>query len=73
MMKNYIAEGDNGKTLVKKVAATFGFDVLDKKGGKVIASFAIDLKNGNGAVAFEKPKKADTTFTMVGTDLEALI
>merc|ERR1712080_168083 len=73
MMKNYLAEGDNGKTLVKKVGAIFGFNVLDKKGGKVIASFTINLKEGNGSVAFEAPKKSDTVFTMVGTDLEALI
>jgi len=63
MMKNYLAEG-HGPALVKKVGAVFGFSVLEKKGGKVIASYGIDLKNGDGAIYYELPKKTDCTFTM---------
>lgn len=72
-MKNYLVEGDNGKTLVKKVGATFGFNVLDKKGGKTIATYSIDLKTGAGNVEFTEAKKPDCTFTMASADLEALI
>jgi 3-hydroxyacyl-CoA dehydrogenase/3a,7a,12a-trihydroxy-5b-cholest-24-enoyl-CoA hydratase len=50
LMKNYLGAGE-GKELIKKVAGIFQIDVLDKKGGKVVKQWTIDLKNGQGAIA----------------------
>jgi hypothetical protein len=69
MMKTYLSEG-LGKPLVPKVAAIFGFDITKTKGGKVEASYEIDLKNGQGNVKKGKPEKADATFTMTDEDFE---
>jgi len=49
MMKVFLERGE-GKPLVPKVKAIFGFNVLAKKGGPIIKSFTIDLKNGDGSV-----------------------
>lgn len=35
-----------GKDIVAKTAAVFGFVILDKKGGKVVKQYTIDMKNG---------------------------
>ena len=48
-MGGYLASGE-GKDLVAKVGATFGWEITKTKGGKVEAIFDIDLKNGNGYV-----------------------
>jgi hypothetical protein len=45
MMATYLNQGE-GKPLIEKVAAIFGFEITKTKGGKVLASYAIDLKNG---------------------------
>lgn len=64
MMKAYLDKGE-GKALIPKVNAIFGFNILAKKGGKPERSFTIDLKNGQGDVKAEEAKNADATFTMV--------
>ncbi len=60
--------GDEGKELVKKVGAVFQFDLLEKKGGKSIKSFVIDLKNGNGGLKDGTVDKYDALFTMTDGD-----
>jgi 3-hydroxyacyl-CoA dehydrogenase/3a,7a,12a-trihydroxy-5b-cholest-24-enoyl-CoA hydratase len=45
MMKTYLDRGE-GKKLIPKVSAVFGFDICQKKGGPVVRSYTIDLKNG---------------------------
>jgi len=68
MMEQYLADG-HGKDLIPKVSAVFGFDILKKKGEKkAAAQFTINLKEGNGHVKVEAPKKADATFTMTDDD-----
>jgi len=42
--------GGHGKDIIKKVNGTYGFNVLKKKGGKPIAVWDINLKNGDGYV-----------------------
>ena len=69
MMHTYLAEG-HGKALVPKVGAVFGFEVLKQKGGKPVAIFEIDLKNGQGNVRKGKPESPDATFTMTDADFE---
>ena len=71
MMHTFLARGE-GKALVPKVGAIFGFDISKTKGGKVVASYEIDLKNGQGNVKKSKPAKADATFTMTDDDFEAV-
>ena len=66
-MAEYLARGE-GKALIPKVSAVFGFEITKKKGGKVEATFEIDLKNGQGAVKKQKPASADATFTMTDDD-----
>ena len=50
MVRNFLATGD-GKHLIQKVAGIFQLDILDKKGGKVVKQWSIDLKNGQGSVS----------------------
>lgn len=45
MMSAYLAAG-HGKELIPKVSAVFGFEITKTKGGKVLGTFEIDLKNG---------------------------
>jgi len=54
MMKVYLARGE-GKGLIKKVNAVFGFNITKKKGGPAISTYEIDLKNGQGDVHQRKP------------------
>ena len=49
MMSSYLQKGE-GKALISKVASVFGFEITKTKGGKVEATYEIDLKNGDGAV-----------------------
>lgn len=63
LMSAFLA-GGHGADIIKKVNGTFGFNVLLKKGGKPVAVWDIDLKNGNGHVKLGKPANADATFTM---------
>lgn len=41
----YLGQGE-GKELVKKVASVYNFEILKQKGGPVIRTYIIDLKNG---------------------------
>ena len=71
MMKTYLDQGE-GKALIPKIAAIFGFEITKTKGGKVESSYEIDLKNGQGSVKKGKADKADATFTMTDDDFEAV-
>ena len=44
-MKVYLGRGE-GKGLIKKVNAVFGFEITPKKGAKPTLIYEIDLKNG---------------------------
>ncbi len=52
--------------LVKEVGAVFAFKVDGQ-------DFTVDLKNGKGSVAPGAPKQADTTLTVTGDALKALV
>ena len=69
MMATYMARGD-GKDLIEKVGASYGFEIQRVKGGKVEVVYEIDLKNGQGAVKKGKPENPDATFTMTDEDFE---
>ena len=69
MMSAYL-DGGNGKGLIEKVNAIFGFAITKKKGAKPSLIYEIDLKNGQGACKQGKPAKADATFTMTDDDFE---
>ena len=69
MMSTYLSQG-NGKALIPKVDAVFGFEITKKKGEKASAVFTIDLKNGEGMTKRGAPEKADATFTMTDDDFE---
>lgn len=43
-----------------------------KKGGPVVSSYLIDLKNGQGCVEFKPFASADAKFTMTEDDFEAV-
>ena len=61
MMATFLEQGE-GKALVPKVNAVFGFEIVKSKGGKVEGTYEIDLKNGNGSCKKGKPASADATF-----------
>lgn len=67
LMKNFLASGE-GKDLIKKVGGIFQIDLLDKKGGKVVKSYSIDLKNGNGSVSEGPNEKNNALFTVSDED-----
>lgn len=67
MISNYFASGD-GKEAVQKVQGIFQIDILDKKGGKVVKQFYIDLKNGNGKCAEGTYQKYSALFTIPDAD-----
>jgi 3-hydroxyacyl-CoA dehydrogenase/3a,7a,12a-trihydroxy-5b-cholest-24-enoyl-CoA hydratase len=69
MMYTYLSQG-LGKEVVGKVQAIYAFEITKTKGGKVEATFEIDLKNGQGTVKKGKPATADATFTMTEADFE---
>jgi putative sterol carrier protein len=71
MMKTYLDQG-LGKPLVPKVASVFGFEISKTKGGKIEATYEIDLKNGQGDVKKGKVAAADATFTMTDEDFEGV-
>ena len=59
--------------IIKKVGATFSYEITLKKGQKPAAVFDVDLKNGSGHVKKGVPaKKPDATFTMTDDDFEAV-
>ena len=67
LIKAYLG-GEEGKKLVEKVAAVFQFDILEKKGGKPVKTFTIDLLNGSGALKEGPAEKYDVLFTMTDED-----
>lgn len=67
MIKNYLAAGE-GKDLVKKINGVFRIDVLDKKGGKLMKTWTIDLKNGNGLCKEGGDDKYNALFSVGDTD-----
>ena len=67
LMKNYLSTGE-GKDLIKKVGGIFQIDVLDKKGGKVVKQWYIDLKNGQGSVAEGANDKFNALFSVSDED-----
>jgi 3-hydroxyacyl-CoA dehydrogenase/3a,7a,12a-trihydroxy-5b-cholest-24-enoyl-CoA hydratase len=67
MIKNFLATGE-GKDLIKKINGIYQMDILDKKGGKVVRVWTIDLKNGNGSCKEGAPEKNDSLFTMTDDD-----
>jgi 3-hydroxyacyl-CoA dehydrogenase/3a,7a,12a-trihydroxy-5b-cholest-24-enoyl-CoA hydratase len=69
LIKSYLG-GDEGKALVEKVAAVFQFDIIEKKGGPVIKSWKIDLKNDKGSCKEGPAEKYDALFTMTDGDFE---
>ena len=69
LMKTFLARGE-GKHLIPKVKAVFGFEILEKKGGKPTLIYEIDLKNGQGDVHQRTPKNPDATFTMLDGDFD---
>lgn len=71
MMANFLDRGE-GKALIPKVGAVFEFEIVRTKGGKPEVTYAIDLKNGQGAVTKGKASKADAIFTMTDDDFEAV-
>jgi putative sterol carrier protein len=67
MIKNYFAAGD-GKDAVKKINGVFQIDLLEGKGGKVVKTWTIDLKSGNGSCKEGPAEKYDALFTMTDED-----
>jgi 3-hydroxyacyl-CoA dehydrogenase/3a,7a,12a-trihydroxy-5b-cholest-24-enoyl-CoA hydratase len=45
MMRVFLERGE-GKPLIPKVGAIFGFEISKTKGGKIEIIYEIDLKNG---------------------------
>ena len=71
MMAAHLEQG-KGENIIKKVQATFCWEITPKKGAKPAKVYELDLKNGNGKVTEGRPKKADATFTMTDDDFEAV-
>ena len=69
LMNAYLATGE-GKPIIDKLQAVFGFEITPKKGEPPVRVWTIDLKNGHGSVKLEKPEKPDATFTMTDDDFE---
>jgi 3-hydroxyacyl-CoA dehydrogenase/3a,7a,12a-trihydroxy-5b-cholest-24-enoyl-CoA hydratase len=67
LIQSFLATGE-GKTLIQKVGAVFQFDILEKKGGAVVKTWTIDLKNGNGSCKEGAPEKFDAKFIMTDDD-----
>ncbi len=67
LMKNYLASGE-GKHLVAKVGGIFQMDILNKKGGKIVKQFHIDLKNGQGSAAEGPNKSYNALFSVSDAD-----
>jgi (3R)-3-hydroxyacyl-CoA dehydrogenase / 3a,7a,12a-trihydroxy-5b-cholest-24-enoyl-CoA hydratase / enoyl-CoA hydratase 2 len=71
LISRYLATGE-GEANVKKVAAVFQFDILEKKGGKPVKTWTIDMKNEKGHCKLGKPDSFDALFTMTDADFEAV-
>ena len=71
LMNVYLSKG-HGVNAVKKCNAVYGVNILEKKKGKPVLQYTIDLKNGDGKVVEGTPKNGDATFTMVDGDFVEL-
>ena len=71
IMSRFMELGE-GKHLVEQLKSLYGFEITAKKGAKPSLIYTIDLKNGQGRVAQEKPENPDATFTMTDADFEAV-
>ncbi len=67
LMKNYLSTGE-GKDLIKKVGGIFQIDILDKKGGKVVKQWTINLKDGQGSVSLGPHEKFNALFSVSDED-----
>lgn len=71
LMKAYV-EGGLAKNAVKKCNALFQFDILDKKDGKVVYPFYIDIREGKETAGQGAADKPDATFVMTDDDFFAM-
>ena len=71
MIRNYFAAGD-GAHLPAKVNGIFQIDITEKKGGKPVKSWIIDVKNGNGSCS-EGAGKHDALFTLTDDDFLQIV
>lgn len=67
LIKGYLSSGE-GKDLVTKIGGVFQVDLLDKKGGKIVKSYTIDLKNGSGSCTDGGNDKFNALFTITDED-----
>jgi 3-hydroxyacyl-CoA dehydrogenase/3a,7a,12a-trihydroxy-5b-cholest-24-enoyl-CoA hydratase len=70
IIKNFFLLGD-GAALVTKLNAVYQFDILEKKGGKVLKSWTIDLKSDKGS-AKEGASTFDASFSLTDSDFADL-
>lgn len=61
----------NGAQMVKKINGVYQFNVKGSEGK--VQTWALDLKNGSGAVKAGPPPKADCTLTIADDDFVALM
>ena len=71
MMAHHLSQG-KGENIIKKVQATFCWEITPKKGAKPVKVYELNLKDGNGHCKEGKPAKQDATFTMTDDDFEAV-
>jgi 3-hydroxyacyl-CoA dehydrogenase/3a,7a,12a-trihydroxy-5b-cholest-24-enoyl-CoA hydratase len=72
LITRYLASGEGADT-VKKISAIYQFDILEKKGGKVVKTWTIDMKNDKGHCKEGKPESYDSLFTLVDNDFVAIV
>lgn len=70
LMTPFLAE--KGKDLVPKIKAVYQFSVITKKGGPVVQTWTIDLKNGNGSIKKGAEGTPDCVFTVLDDDVIAM-
>jgi len=71
MIAGYLST-EEGKKLNSKVQSVFQFDILDKKGGKLVQTWTIDLKD-EGKCVKGAPSKYDAMFTLGDEDFLKLV
>ena len=71
MIGAYLDLGE-GKDLITKINGVFQFDILDKKGGKVIRQWHIDLKTGQGCCKEGPFEKYSALFILTDADFHAM-
>jgi len=67
LIKNYLGN-EEGSALIQKIDSIYQFDLIEQKGGEVVRSWTIDLKNGKGSCKEGTSKDADAVFTMTDED-----